>query len=83
MIMFLVMMMMMMGNPQNIGKLHHFLILLDLIEQNGKMTYRRFKDYSMFFELLVFFMSMIHSVFCIVLWYRKDFIYFILFNIFY
>ena len=52
MIMFLMMMMMMMmmGNPQNIGKPHHFLILLDLIEQNGKMTYRRFKDYRMFFS---------------------------------
>ena len=56
MIMFqIMMMMMMMGIPQNIGKPHHFLILLDLIEQNGKMTFCRFKDYSMFFELLVFF----------------------------
>jgi len=37
----------------------------------------------MFFELLAFFMSTIHSVFCIVLWYRKDFIYFILFYLIY
>jgi len=51
--MFLMMMMIMMmvENP------HHFLILLDLIEQNGKMTYHRFKDYSMFFELLVFYVN--------------------------
>jgi len=79
MITFLMMMMMiMMGNPQNTGKPQHFLMLLDLIEQNGKMTYRRFKDYRMFSRALgIFFASTIHSVFCIVSWYRKDFIYFI------